>query len=190
MRIVGGIWRGRVLESPKGHKVVRPTTDRTREAIASMLLARTGLTLEAKSVLEVFAGSGAIALELLSRGASCATLIERDKGCVQIIRKNITLMGAEEITHVIRADAFQLARRTHLPGAPFDIVVLDPPYDVAADRVAQLIEAWIDTRIVKENAFVVYEYERSNSPLSITKATIVSRSHRGITSVDLIQLGA
>ena len=73
MRIVGGKWRGRQIEAPDGRDVTRPTTDRTREQIASMILSAAGLDLSGTSVLDAFAGSGAMGLELLSRGAARAS---------------------------------------------------------------------------------------------------------------------
>ena len=190
MRIVGGTWRGRVLAAPQGSDVVRPTTDRMREAIASMVLAQEGLQLEAKTVLDAFAGSGAIAFELVSRGARAATLIERDKGCANIIRKNIEQLSAQDMVRLIHGDAFQVAKRSHIPGASFDIVVLDPPYALEAERLSQLIDGLYKRGIIKQDALVVYEHQREKTSLSIKNATIVSQSHKGITSVELLRLGA
>ena len=85
MRIVGGKWRGHPLEAPEGRDVTRPTTDRTRESIASMVLSAFGLDLSDVSLLDAFAGSGAIGLELLSRGAASATFVDRDRGAVMLL---------------------------------------------------------------------------------------------------------
>ena len=79
MRIVGGKWRGRSIQPPKGYALTRPTAERTREAIASSILAAFGLNLENASVLDAFAGSGAMGLELLSRGAAHATFVDQDR---------------------------------------------------------------------------------------------------------------
>ena len=88
MRIVGGKWRGRQIEAPEGRGVTRPTTDRMRESMASMILSARGLDLSGESVLDAFAGSGAMGLELLSRGAAHATFVDRDRGAVARLRRS------------------------------------------------------------------------------------------------------
>ena len=82
MRIVGGIWRGRALAAPEGRDVTRPTTDRTREQMASMVLSAFDLDLSDVRILDAFAGSGAIGLELLSRGAAHCTFVDADRKAV------------------------------------------------------------------------------------------------------------
>ena len=94
MRIVGGKWRGRQIEAPDGRDVTRPTTDRTREQIASMILSAAGLDLSGTSVLDAFAGSGAMGLELLSRGAARATFLDRDRRAVARIKRTDSSLGA------------------------------------------------------------------------------------------------
>ena len=96
MRIVGGKWRGRQIEAPEGRGTTRPTTDRTREAIASMILSARGLDLTGDSVLDAFAGSGAMGLELLSRGASHATFVDRDRRAAARVRRSAEALGAGE----------------------------------------------------------------------------------------------
>ena len=93
MRIVGGKWRGRQIEAPDGRDVTRPTTDRTREQIASMILSAAGLDLSGTSVLDAFAGSGAMGLELLSRGAARATFLDRDRRAVARIKRTASSPG-------------------------------------------------------------------------------------------------
>ena len=95
MRIVGGKWRGRRIEAPEGRGVTRPTTDRMRESIASMILSARGLDLSGESVLDAFAGSGAMGLELLSRGAAHATFVDRDRGAVARLRRSAQTLGAQ-----------------------------------------------------------------------------------------------
>ncbi|MFC2671225.1 RsmD family RNA methyltransferase, partial [Lancefieldella parvula] len=87
MRIVGGKWKGRAIEAPDGKGITRPTTDRTREAIASSILASRGLDISESRVLDAFAGSGAMGFELLSRGALYVTFVDKDrKTCDRIKR--------------------------------------------------------------------------------------------------------
>ena len=94
MRIVGGKWRGRAIEAPRGRDVTRPTTDRTRERVASMVLSAMGLDLSGRSVLDAFAGSGAMGFELLSRGAARATFVDRDRRAVALVRRTAASLGA------------------------------------------------------------------------------------------------
>lgn len=140
MRIVAGQWRGRKLIAPKGD-ATRPTADRVREALFSMLTSRLG-TFEALRVADLFAGSGALGLEALSRGAASCTFVEQDRGALDALRANVGALGA---TADIRAQSV-LA----LPAAPqpYDLLMLDPPYNtgagaVALDRLARL--GWLST---------------------------------------------
>lgn len=95
MRIVGGEWKGHPIEAPEGRDVTRPTTDRVREAVSSMLMSARGLTLDGASVLDAFAGSGALGLELLSRGAAHATFVDLDRGACARVRRNAPRWGRQ-----------------------------------------------------------------------------------------------
>ena len=94
MRIVGGEWRGRPIESPRGRDISRPTTDRVREAIASMLESALDGGVEGSRVLDAFAGSGALGLELLSRGASHVTFFDLDRGASALVQRNLAKLDA------------------------------------------------------------------------------------------------
>ncbi len=120
IRIIAGQWRSRRIAAPPGQGT-RPTADRVRETLFAMLGSRLG-SLEGLAVLDLFAGSGALALEALSRGAAEALLVERDAAAAGIAEANIEALGAPAA--VRRLDA------TRLPPAPrpFDLVLLDPPY--------------------------------------------------------------
>ena len=121
MRIIAGAWRGRTLVAPKGLET-RPTADRTRETLFSMLVSRIG-SFEGLRVADLYAGSGALALEALSRGAAHATLIENDRAALNAIEANLGKLGAREHAKVRAMSAANLPRE-----APFDIVFADPPY--------------------------------------------------------------
>jgi 16S rRNA (guanine966-N2)-methyltransferase len=120
MRIIAGQWRGRPLVSPKG-ETTRPTADRTREALFSMLASRLG-TFEGLRVADLFAGTGALGLEALSRGAAQCTFVETDRKAVEALRRNVARLGAGE-----RADIRAQSALHGVPG-PFDLVLMDPPY--------------------------------------------------------------
>ena len=119
MRIIAGRWRGRTLVAPPGD-ATRPTSDRTREALFSMLTSRLG-SFEDLRVADIFAGTGALGLEALSRGAARCTFVERDRDAIAALKANIGKLGAEGTD--VRAQAAE-----GFAGGPFDLVLLDPPY--------------------------------------------------------------
>lgn len=122
MRIVGGMWRGRPLEAPDGRDVTRPTTDRTREQMASMVLSAFDLDLSDVRILDAFAGSGAIGLELLSRGAAHCTFVDADRKAVARIKRNVSSLGASRAQYdVMGGDVAKLVSRGRLPAAPFSL---------------------------------------------------------------------
>src|SRR5881394_1213907 len=118
MRIIAGEWGGRRLAAPPGRDT-RPTSDRVREALFSILG-----PLDGARVLDLFAGSGALGLEALSRGAAQATLVERAPAALRALRENVA--------EVVAADARAYLRAAREQGAQYDLVFLDPPYNAAA----------------------------------------------------------
>lgn len=186
MRIVGGKWRGRRIEAPEGRAVTRPTTDRMRESMASQILSACGLDLSGRSVLDAFAGSGAMGLELLSRGAARATFVDRDRRAVARLRRTAASLGAAEgEVAALAGDVFSLVSRG-LPGAPFDVVFLDPPYALSAERVSSLVDALARRGQLAPGAVVVYEHAADAPGLDCDAlGPARSRTH-GITAVDLM----
>ncbi|MFN2259551.1 MAG: 16S rRNA (guanine(966)-N(2))-methyltransferase RsmD [Parasphingopyxis sp.] len=120
MRIIAGEWRGRKLEAPPGD-ATRPTADRVRETLFSMLASRLG-SFEGLRVADLFAGSGALGLEALSRGAAHCTFVERDRDALAALKANIARLGAR--SEVQPRDAAALGPAP----SPFDLLLLDPPY--------------------------------------------------------------
>ncbi|MFN3862922.1 MAG: 16S rRNA (guanine(966)-N(2))-methyltransferase RsmD [Erythrobacter sp.] len=152
MRIIAGQWRGRKLLAPKG-AATRPTADRTRETLFSMLTSRLG-DFEGLAVADLFAGSGALGLEALSRGAATCLFVEQDREALDAIRANIVALGARDQTR-IEANSVMALRAA---AAPLDLILADPPYhsgagEVALDRLLRL--GWIgpETWIALETAF-------------------------------------
>lgn len=125
MRIVGGEFRGRALATPRS-SAIRPTTDRTREAVFNVLAHRFPDRLEAARVLDLFAGTGALGLEALSRGASHGVFIEESAEGRGLIRTNVENFGLTGRTKIFRRDATALGEAGTL--APFGLVFADPPY--------------------------------------------------------------
>jgi 16S rRNA (guanine966-N2)-methyltransferase len=138
VRIIAGQWRGRPLLAPKGD-ATRPTADRTREALFSMLTSRIG-SFEGLRVADLFAGSGALGLEALSRGASACLFVEQDRAALDALKANIATLGA-------RADVRAQSVMTLAPAPEsYDLILMDPPYGtgagaVALDRLARL--GWV-----------------------------------------------
>ena len=123
MRIVAGAFRGRRLFTPKGDRI-RPTTDRVREAIFSIIAPEVA----GAAVLDLYAGTGAMGLEALSRGAGRAVFVDQSADAVRIIRANIELCGAADRARIIRSGAPAAIRRLAAGGELFGLVFLDPPY--------------------------------------------------------------
>ena len=121
MRIIAGQFRGRLLQTPDG-LATRPTADRVREALFSMLASRIG-SFEGLRVADLFAGSGALGLEALSRGAGHATFVENDPKAQGAIKANVAKLGVEDRIRLIGGSATALPR-----SEPFDLVFADPPY--------------------------------------------------------------
>lgn len=130
MRIVAGEWRGRKLVAPKG-EATRPTADRTRETLFSMLASRLG-SFEGLAVADLFAGSGALGLEALSRGAASCLFVEQEEAALKAIRTNVATLGARDRSEVRGGSVLALGpART-----PLDLLLLDPPYGTGAGAVA------------------------------------------------------
>ena len=121
MRIIAGDWRARPLQAPGGQGT-RPTADRTRETLFSMLVSRLG-SFEGLRVADVYAGSGALGLEALSRRAAHATFVETDPGALAAIRANVSALKAADRIEILPLSATKLA-----PSQPFDVIFADPPY--------------------------------------------------------------
>lgn len=152
MRIVAGKFRGKPLRSPSDLSI-RPTADRVREALFNILANRLGPSLEGKRVLDLFAGTGALGLEALSRGASHVTFVETGTEARGLIRDHIDDFGVGGVAKLLRRDATALGP----PGSmrPFDLVFLDPPYgqNLGERALAVLLEqGWL-----ANEAVVVFE---------------------------------
>lgn len=132
-RIIAGAFGGRTLAVPRGRET-RPTADRVREAWMSILAPR----LEGALVLDLFAGSGALGLEAISRGAASAVFVERAAPAIALIRSNIDALGVSDRTRVVRGDAMRFA--LELGAGSYDIALADPPY--AEDYAEQLVLAF------------------------------------------------
>ena len=147
MRIIAGEWGGRPIRAPKG-RAVRPTTDRVREAWMAAL----GSRIVDARVLDLFAGSGALGLEALSRGAKEVVFVERGRGALRSLEMNVEILGAEPRSRIVQMDVLRFLKRG--PAGGFDLALADPPYDCgyAPALLARMVadpfahELWVEHR--------------------------------------------
>ncbi|SIS12651.1 16S rRNA (guanine(966)-N(2))-methyltransferase RsmD [Williamsia sterculiae] len=177
-RIIAGQVRGRSLAVPPSG--TRPTSDRVREALFSMIAAR--MDLGGVAVLDLYAGSGALGLEAVSRGAARATLVERDTRSAAVIVRNIRTCGFDTVEVARRPVSTLLAG----PSAAFDLVFSDPPYDLPDDSVAADLRALTDGGWLADDALVVVE-RSSRSPVTVFPVGLEPELSRGYgdTRIDL-----
>lgn len=159
MRVIAGSYRGRPLVAPRG-QATRPTSDRVREALFSILGSVDGFR-----VLDLFAGSGALAIEALSRGAAAATLVDSSPAAIAAARRNLESLGVQAETR--RQDAFAFLRNARAEARDYDLVFLDPPYRRASQLGARLAEAL--EPVLSPGARVVSESDR-RAPLQLPLA--------------------
>lgn len=159
MRVIAGEFKGRRLETPDW-RGLRPTSDKLRETLFNILAPR----IAGANVLDGFAGTGAVGIEALSRGARHVTFVERDPRAARLIDKNVETVGARDRHVIIRADLAAAVRR--LAAEPFDVIFLDPPYGAgeltsALAAIEPLVGA--DTVLVLEHATRDEAPERTGS---------------------------
>lgn len=163
MRVVAGSFKGRRLATPRGSGT-RPTADRVREALFSMLGDVGGAR-----VLDLYAGSGALGIEALSRGAASAVFVERDAKAVAAIERNLAAVGVEAA--IVRQDVLRFLADD---GGPFDLVFCDPPYDSASGLVGPLAERL--PAVLSEDPRIVTESDKRN-PLELPFPLLVERAY-------------
>lgn len=176
-RIVAGSAGGRTLEVPL--RGTRPTSDRVREAVFSRL-EHIGVV-EGAHVLDLYAGSGALGLEALSRGAASATLVDAARAAADVCRRNAVALGFAAV-RVARMPAERFVRE--VPGRAWDLVLVDPPYDVPATQLQEVLEHLAATGALSPGAVVVVERRgRDAEPAWPAGLALVQRKDYGETAV-------
>lgn len=160
MRITGGIHRGRVLEAPPGRDV-RPASDMVRQAVFNIL----GPRIEDAAVLDLFAGTGSLGLEALSRGASRVTFVERDRRVADILRRNAARIDCSDRANVLSFDLLTATARLGEAGGPFDVVFVAPPYPMMRavepdSGVGALLASLFAGAVVKPAGVVILQHDR------------------------------
>jgi 16S rRNA (guanine966-N2)-methyltransferase len=167
MRVVAGAYRGRRLVAPPGD-ATRPTSDRVREALFSVL----GASVDGARVLDLFAGSGALGIEALSRGAAAAVFVDRAPEAIKAIRANLGALGID--AGVRRIEARAALRAASARAEAYDLVFLDPPYRRAAELGRELSEAL--PAVLAPGARVITESDR-REPLELALALTDERRY-------------
>jgi 16S rRNA (guanine966-N2)-methyltransferase len=150
MRIIAGRFRGRSLKTVRDLSV-RPTTDRAKQTIFDILTNR--LDFDGIEVLDLFAGSGSLGLEAISRGARQAVFVDRSAQSLEGLESNIATLGCQEQCSVYSAEVFWFLKNTR---RSFDVVFVDPPYRL--ERITELPEALYSSPVVRTGTFVVMEH--------------------------------
>jgi 16S rRNA (guanine966-N2)-methyltransferase len=159
-RIIGGTWRSRRLSFPS-IEGLRPTTDRVKETVFNWLASK----IDGARALDLFAGSGSLGFEALSRGAASLTAIERDRSAAKALRDNIILLDQQDSTHteIIQADAIEWLKRRSAKDTAFDVIFLDPPF--RQGLLDECIELLSDSPILQKGTWVYLELEQERDDL-------------------------
>ncbi|RME32514.1 MAG: 16S rRNA (guanine(966)-N(2))-methyltransferase RsmD [Deltaproteobacteria bacterium] len=185
MRIISGSARGHRLATFRG-KDIRPTPDRVREAVFNMLTSRLG-PLEGLQVLDLFAGSGGMGLEALSRGAGYAVFVDASREAADLTQRNLKHCRLEKRARVVRSDA--QAALVALAGQTFDLVFMDPPYH--SGLATQLLPQLVAKGLLSPRAFVVVETDKKETMTGLPAAMELElERHFGRIRIELIRMGA
>jgi 16S rRNA (guanine966-N2)-methyltransferase len=187
-RIIGGDAGGRRIQTPGGAQT-RPTTDRVREALFSALEARLG-SLRGLRFLDLYAGSGAVGLEALSRGAGVLTAVESDRRTARLVQQNARSLGPQldRQTDVLAQPVARVLATP--PRAPYDVVFADPPYSLPEPEVTETLAALVDNQWTGPGTLVVLERSaRSPEPVWPDRLTRVKQRNYGETTLWYVQHG-
>ena len=182
MRVIAGSHRGRRLSGPQG-TVQRPTSDKVREALFSIL----GAQVPGSRFLDLYAGTGAVGIEALSRGASTVTFVESDPKALQLLQKNLRTCQLLDRAQVRVGQAAAFLERKDWWGDPYDVLFADPPY-AALDELDILIHAWRPGLLSEHATMIIEQDSRTELPASIDHAALIRRYVYGDTALYLYGL--
>ncbi len=184
MRIIGGTYSGRALVAPKGRET-RPTADRVRESVFNILAHREGFAFEGARVIDLFAGSGALGLEAVSRGAAFCLFVETDAAARGAIRDNVEALGLFGVTRVHRRGADALGEKPAGVGGPFTLAFLDPPY--GKDLCGPALTALRNGGWLASGALAVVEQGKNETPVAVEGFAEEDRRIYGAAQVGLFR---
>lgn len=179
MRIIAGTARSRTIDAPKGRDT-RPTLDRVRENLFNILQGRVA---EAR-VLDLFAGSGALSMEAISRGAASAVLVDHDSAAIAVEKRNADALGFAEQARIIRAEWAQAVRMLAGEGALFDLIFLDPPY--AMQDLTEVMQAL--KPLMAEEALIVVEHQARVMPATAPGFAMTDSRKYGYVGISFFRL--
>jgi len=162
MRVIAGKYRSRPLQSMRGRDI-RPTADRLRETLFDILTAGNPGALEVSTWLDLFAGTGAVGIEALSRGAGLVHFVESSPPATELIRKNLRSLGIEGGFEVLRLDALRAVKSLDASGVCVDYAFLDPPYRMEK-AYGELLETLSKTCLLKPESTVIAEHQKQFDP--------------------------
>lgn len=180
MRVIAGTMRGRILQAVKGN-ATRPTSDKIKEAIFHKM----GPYFEGGKCLDLFAGSGSLGIEAISRGMERAVLVDQSNHAIQTIQQNVAVLKITDQVEVYRNDAFRALQVLKTKQQLFDLIILDPPYELVDYN--QLLTEVIASNIMTESCIIYCEHA-SNLEVMIDKAMleiIYTKKYSGTTSITL-----
>lgn len=178
MRVIGGKAKGHRLVAPKG-RVVRPTIDRVREALFSII----GPDLLQQRVLDLYAGVGTLGIEALSRGAEHATFVERDPRAVEALTRNLKSVRFDELAEVFRVPVKDALRKLSARGCEYDLIFLDPPYRIRTLDLRDVLEALLTRGLVVSGGRIILEHSSARPPVEIEGLGIESQRVYGDTAL-------
>ncbi len=162
MRVIAGQYRRRTLRSLPGLEI-RPTADRLRETLFNVLCAGDPAALEESTWLDLYAGTGAVGIEALSRGAQMVFFVEPSKAAAELIARNMKSLGIERGFQIVKVEAAKALRQLEAVGTVADFVFLDPPYSMQ-DEYAKTLAALAQSKLLHERSVVIAEHEKRFDP--------------------------
>lgn len=193
MRIIAGLYKGRLLHSPKGDRT-RPTSGRMREALFNICQNY----IEGARFLDLFAGSGAMGFEALSRGASFATFVDNSQESVRCIKKNRELLQLEQQSELLFGDVFEVMQKLAKKEKKYDLIYADPPYGTNLDGVAfshllvSKLDALIEancTLLNEKGMLFIEEDEKNLSSLKSKHLKLISSRSKGRSGLQQYSIG-
>ena len=180
MRIISGTSRGKKLRTLRG-QAIRPTSDRVKESIFNIL----GEEVDGKHVLDLFAGTGNLGIEALSRGATRTVFVEKEKLAIDLIKKNLSHCGFDDRFHIITGEVERAIRHLHRKGEVFDLIFLDPPYRRGlVQKTLGILQA---QPLHHEDSILVIEHDRRETLSELTEGWTLARKRQfGDTVVSFI----
>jgi 16S rRNA (guanine966-N2)-methyltransferase len=186
VRVIAGIHGGRRIDAPPG-QTTRPTSDRVREALFSRIEALLG-HIPPAPVLDLFAGSGALGIEALSRGALHATFVERDRAALATLRSNLDRLDLASRASVLPGNVADRVKRGVTVTGPCALLFLDPPYRIDKSEVRRLVERLVEGESLLEGALVVWEHSSSDDVEWPEALTDLGSRRYGDTTVSMARL--